>query len=98
MTNISALPEPIAALLNCISNEKQFDRQEYLVQFVAAFVDPDLVCNLSQIDALTEEHKHNVLAFFSYCITTGLTPPEIGAMHQFIAPYFHFATNVSPSQ
>lgn len=84
---LSAFSEELRPTLQLIQKNASNEVGSVLVQYVAAFVHPDFVCNLTLLDALPEAAKVASLAFFEFCLTHGLSIEEQGALLAFVQPY-----------
>ena len=84
---LSAFSEELRPTLQLIQKNASGEVASVLVQYVAAFVHPDFVCNLAMLDLLPEAAKVAALAFFNFCLTQGLSIEEQGALLAFIQPY-----------
>lgn len=84
---LSRFPEQLRPTLQLIQKTPSSDVAVVLVQYVAAFVHPDFVCNLAMMDSLPSEAKEASLAFFEFCLSSGLTIEDQGALLAFIQPY-----------
>lgn len=84
---LSRFPEQLRPTLQLIQKNPSSDVAVVLVQYVAAFVHPDFVCNLAMMDSLPSEAKEASLAFFEFCLSSGLTIEDQGALLAFIQPY-----------
>lgn len=69
---------------------------ESLVQYVAAFVHPDMVCNLTMMESLPEDVKRASAAFFEYCLFNGLTIEQQGQLLAFVQPFIISVLNGPP--
>lgn len=84
---LSRFPEQLRPALQLIQNHPSNDVAVVLVQYVAAFVHPDFVCNLAMMDSLPSEAKAASLAFFEFCLNKGLTNEDRRALLAFIQPH-----------
>lgn len=84
---LSRFPEQLRSTLQLIQNPPSNDVAVVLVQYVAAFVHPDFVCNLAMMDSLPSEAKAASLAFFEFCLSKGLTNDDRRALLAFIEPH-----------
>lgn len=84
---LSGFSEKLRPTLQLIQKNASGEVGSVLVQYVAAFVHPDFVCNLALLDALPEDAKVASLAFFEFCLTQGLSIEEQGALLAFVQPY-----------
>lgn len=84
---LSGFSEELRPTLQLIQKNPSSEVGTVLVQYVAAFVHPDFVCNLAMLDALPEAAKVASLAFFEFCLTHGLSIEEQGALLAFIQPH-----------
>ncbi len=92
MTNTSKpslndFPDELKATLQLIEKNGSNDLGVALTQFVASFVHPDMVCNLSMMDSMPDAAKAASLKFFERCLTDGLTIEQQGDLLRFIQPY-----------
>ena len=84
---LSRFPEQLRPALLLIQKTPSNDVTVALVQYVASFVHPDFVCNLAMMDSLPKEAKEASLAFFEFCLRSGLSIEDQGALLAFIQPY-----------
>ena len=84
---LSRFSEELRPTLQLIQKNPSSEVGSVLVQYVAAFVHPDFVCNLAMLDALPEDAKVASLAFFEFCLTHGLSIEEQGALLAFVQPH-----------
>lgn len=80
-------PEPVRPTLQLIEKNRSIEAAQALTHFVAAFVHPDFVCNLADLQHLDNEVKQAALEFFEYCLTQGLTVDEQGEILRWLKPY-----------
>jgi hypothetical protein len=85
--HLHGFAEEVRPVLRHISNKPQSETAGILVQFVASIVHPDFVCNLAMMDCLAPEAKEAVLKMFQFCLKTGLSIEEQGAILAFVQPY-----------
>lgn len=93
---LQRLPEALRPALHAILARPKSDAALILAQFVASFVHPDFVCNLSLLDALPAENKQAALAFFNYCLNAGMTLEEQGDVLRLIQPHMARILGVPP--
>lgn len=84
---LSDFPEPLRPTLRLIAESRSGEICESLVQYVAAFVHPDMVCNLAMMESLPEDAKKAAAAFFDYCLFNGLTIEQQGQLLAFVQPF-----------
>lgn len=80
-------PECARQLVAMIANRAKTEIGDQLVQFLAAFVHPDYVCNLSMMDKLPEAEKAVCSAFFSQFLTDGLSVAQASQLAAFLQPF-----------
>lgn len=85
---LRSLPEPLQPLLSLLLATKEQDLKNCLLQFVAAFSHPDMVCNLADIQNMPQPVKTALVQFFLYCLNYGLTMKEQAHVDLFIQPFF----------
>jgi hypothetical protein len=83
----SHFPEKLRPTLQLIQENAVNRVAVSLVQYVASFVHPDIVCNFALLDTLPFTAKQAVIDFFDYCLSIGLTIEEQGSLLAFIQPY-----------
>ena len=84
---LSGFPEKLKATLQLIEKNPSGEVAIALVQFVASFVHPDMVCNLAMMENLPVPAKQAALEFFEHCLSAGLTLEQQGDLLRFIQPY-----------
>jgi hypothetical protein len=85
--NLEAVPKSARSLLRSIADKPTSDRSLILVQYLASFVHPDYVCNLSMLDYLSPEDKIDVMDFFQHFLSSGMSIEEQGSILRYIHPY-----------
>ena len=85
--NLDAAPKSAQFLLRSMADKPTSDRSLILAQYLASFVHPDYVCNLSMLDCLSPEDKTNVMDFFQHCLTSGMAIEEQGSILRYLHPY-----------
>lgn len=85
--NLIGFAEEVRPVLRHISYKPKSESAGILVQFVASIVHPDFVCNLAMMDHLAPEAKEAALKMFQFCLKTGLSIDEQGAILAFVQPY-----------
>ena len=81
------LPIALQPLLALIQKQPYGAVEAALVQFVCAFSDPDMVCNLAILENIPFAAKEAAIAFFTHCLLNGLSLRERFALFQFVRPY-----------
>lgn len=81
------LPDKLRPTLELIERPSSADDAIALVQYVAAFVHPDMVCNLAMMEALPPDARQAALDFFEHCMTVGLSIEDQSILLRFIQPY-----------
>lgn len=82
-------PDEASGLLRALAAARDYETAVALSNFVAAFVHPDYVCNLADLQQVSEEAKASALAFFEYCMKVGLSVEEQSAILTWLQPYLH---------
>lgn len=82
-------PEQALGLLRALAAARDYETAVALSNFVAAFVHPDYVCNLADVQNVPDDAKASALAFFEYCMRVGLSVEEQGAILTWLQPYLH---------
>ena len=83
---ISSLPDSIANILVLIENNAQNENGMQLVQLVASFVHPDMVCSLMLMGKLPEDQRKAAADFIHYCLFEGLSAQQSADLYHFINP------------
>lgn len=86
-TQTLRLPSALLPALEFIERHPSGEAGVAMTQYVASFAHPDMVCNLAMMEALPADARESALAFFSYCLGTGLTIEEQGELLRFIQPW-----------
>ncbi|MGP8438211.1 hypothetical protein ACT2FY_09715 [Paraburkholderia fungorum] len=84
---LSRFPEKLRLTLQLIEKNPSGEVAVALVQYVASFVHPDMVCNLAMMENLPVPAKQAALEFFEHCLSAGLTIEQQGELLRFIQPY-----------
>ncbi|WP_342064881.1 hypothetical protein, partial [Cupriavidus sp. OTU4895] len=84
---LSGFPEKLRPTLQLIEKNPSGEVAVALVQYVASFVHPDMVCNLAMMESLPVPAKQAALEFFEHCLSVGLTIEQQGDLLRFIQPY-----------
>lgn len=84
---LSGFPEKLRPTLQLIEKNPSGEVAVALVQYVASFVHPDMVCNLAMMENLPVQAKQAALEFFEHCLSAGLTIEQQGELLRFIQPY-----------
>lgn len=82
----------VEAALRLIAQTERPDVSDAVAQFVASLVHPDFVCNLSSVCMLDGQAKSVALDLFAYCLATGLSADEKGALSAWLMPILERAT------
>ena len=84
---LSGFPEKLRPTLQLIEKNPSGEVAVALVQYVASFVNPDMVGNLAMMESLPVPAKQAALEFFEHCLSAGLTIEQQGELLRFIQPY-----------
>ena len=84
---VQRMPAALQPLLALIQKQPYSEVEAELVQFVCAFSDPDMVCNLAILENIPFAAKEAAIAFFTHCLLNGLSLRERFALLQFVRPY-----------
>lgn len=97
VTGFEELDDDIQHVLSLIAVKPSNEAAGILVQFVASIVHPDFVCNLAMMDKLPAQAKEAAVRMFQYCLKTGLSIEEQGAILAFVQPYIVSLLGGKPS-
>lgn len=84
----------VRGMVQAIEKNGSNEVAQILVQYMAAFVHPDMVCNMSLMLRLPESDKKACTDFFEYCLRTGLTIEQQGEILRFLRPHLAKVLNI----
>lgn len=82
------IPKEVAAVISLIEENQGNEVGQLLAELVAAFVHPDMVCNLSGIDMFDAPTRSVVREFFVFCINGGVTFQDKQVVFEWLTVFF----------